>query len=274
MIDRQHVGSAASAPQTAGEPATPGFFDLSGKTAVVTGGARGLGAAAAAAFAAHGADVVLFDILDDGLDRTVAELQAEGQSISSVRGDVTRAADIDRLRQAADEAGGADILVNAAGVQRRRSAIDTTLDDLEYLWSVNVRGVFAVTQSLLPGMLERGHGKIINLGSLGCVLGLDRRTAYAMTKGAVCQYTQSLAVEVSGRGICVNAVAPGYIESEMTADWLHDDAEREQRLLSRILVGRFGQPEDVTGAFVFLAARASDYITGQTIVVDGGWSSW
>jgi NAD(P)-dependent dehydrogenase (short-subunit alcohol dehydrogenase family) len=155
----------------------------------------------------------------------------------------------------------------------RALATEAKVADLDRLWEVNVRGLYAVTQALLPQLLERGPGgKIVNVGSLGSVLGLERRAAYAATKGAVRQYTQSMAVDLGPHGICVNAIAPGYIDTRMTADWL-DDPDRRRRLLERIPTGRFGEPVDLAGAFVFLSAPASDYVTGQILVVDGGWTS-
>jgi NAD(P)-dependent dehydrogenase (short-subunit alcohol dehydrogenase family) len=252
----------------------PGPFDLTGRRAVVTGAARGIGCAAATALARHGAELVLVDVLADDLAATAAALGPDGGAVSSLAVDVRSADDVARLAELTAGLGGTDILVNSAGVVRRALATEATLEDLDVLWDVNVRGLYAVTQALLPQLVEKGAGKIVNVGSLGSVLGLERRAAYAATKGAVWQYTQSLAVDLGCHGICVNAVAPGYIETQMTADLLNDDGERRRRMLERIPVGRFGRTADVEGAFVFLAAPASDYVTGQIIVVDGGWSSW
>jgi NAD(P)-dependent dehydrogenase (short-subunit alcohol dehydrogenase family) len=252
----------------------PGAFDLTGRCAIVTGAARGIGRAAAEALAHHGAELVIGDVLAEELAETADALSRAGATVRAMEVDVRSAEDVSRLAGAAVELGGADIVVNSAGVVRRAHATEATLADLDFLWEVNVRGLFAVTQALLPQLVEKGAGKIINLGSLGSVLGLPRRAAYAATKGAVCQYTQSLAVDLGAHGICVNAVAPGYIETQMTADLLNGDGERRRTMLERIPAGRFGRPEDVEGVFVFLASPASDYVTGQTIVVDGGWSSW
>lgn len=249
-------------------------FDLCGLRAVVTGAARGIGLAAARALGRYGAELIIADVLDEELAHTREEFMARGVAVEMLATDVRSEADVVRLAEAAAALGGADVIVNAAGVMRRAGALDTTLEDLDAVWEVNVRGLYAVTQALLPQLVEKGAGKVINVGSLGSVLGLERRAAYAATKGAVRQYTQSLAVDLGKHGICVNAIAPGYIETDMSGDWLDGDGRRREAMLERILLGRFGRPSDLEGAFVFLAARASDYVTGQLLIVDGGWSSW
>jgi NAD(P)-dependent dehydrogenase (short-subunit alcohol dehydrogenase family) len=182
---------------------------------------------------------------------------------------VRSASDVAALVEAA---GAADIVVNSAGVIRRMEIAELELADLDFMWEVNARGVVAVTQAFLPGMIERRAGKVINLGSLGSVTGLERRTAYATTKGAVALYTVSLASEVGRYGICVNAIAPGYVDTDMTGPFINEPARREQ-LLARIPLGRYAVPADLEGAFVFLAAPASDYVTGQVLMLDGGWTT-
>ncbi len=168
--------------------------------------------------------------------------------------------------------GGADILVNSIGVQRRRPILEATSEDLEYVWGVNVAGVFAMTRALLPQMVAKGYGKIINVCSIGSFMGLDGKTVYAMTKGALAQYTRSSAVELARYGVRVNGIAPGYVETPMTHDFIH--SEREAEYLARIPLGRFADVEDLKGAFVFLASPASDYMIGQLLVLDGGQTIW
>jgi NAD(P)-dependent dehydrogenase (short-subunit alcohol dehydrogenase family) len=251
-----------------------GSFDLTGRRAVVTGAARGIGSAAAGALARHGAEVLLADIREEPLRETAAALTDEGTAATSIPVDVRSGVDVDRLAAKAAELGGVDILVNCAGVIGRAVTTESTVEDLDVVWEVNMRGLYAVTQAMLPQLIESHNGKIVNVGSLGSLLGLEQRAAYAATKGAVRQYTQSLAVDLGRHGVCVNAIAPGYIETAMSADWIDTDEGRRTRMLERILLGRFGRPADVEGTFVYLASPASDYMTGQLIVVDGGWSSW
>ncbi|MBS1861522.1 MAG: SDR family oxidoreductase [Actinobacteria bacterium] len=249
-------------------------FDLSGKRVVVTGAARGIGCAAATALGRHGAELLLADSQGDILADTVKELGRNGVAAAPVNMDVRSVEDVQRLTEITAGTGGLDILVNCAGVIGRARTSEATVKDLDTLWEVNMRGLYVVTQALLPQLVDGDGGKIINVGSLGSVLGLEQRAAYAATKGAVARYTQSLAVDLGRHGVCVNAIAPGYIQTTMSGDWLDGDGERRKRMLERILLGRFGSPADVEGTFVFLAAPASDYLTGQIIVVDGGWSSW
>jgi NAD(P)-dependent dehydrogenase (short-subunit alcohol dehydrogenase family) len=249
------------------------IFDLEGSRAVVTGASGGIGRSCALALATSGADVVLFDIHAERLEITIERLREVGCEPTVVIGDVTLESDRERLAAAALATGVPDVLVNCAGVVKRQDVTAMSLMDLDSLWDVNVRGTVGVTQSLLPAMIEAGRGKIINMGSLGSVTGLDRRTAYATTKGAVALYTKSLAREVGKYGVCVNAIAPGYVETDMTSEWILGDAVRTEQLLARIPLGRFGRPEDVDGLLIFLASAASDYLTGQVIMLDGGWTS-
>jgi 2-deoxy-D-gluconate 3-dehydrogenase len=254
-------------------PVTGDLFDLTDRTAVVTGAARGLGLAASTVLAAHGAKVVLLDLLDPQVGEAAEKLRATGATAVAVPGDVTVDADLDRLRAAAEQVGPVSIVVNCAGIIRRLDIDAMGADDLDDLWRVNVRGTVAVTQLFLPQMIEQGYGKVINIGSLGSVQGLERRTAYATTKGAVAQYTVSLASEVGRHGIRANVIAPGYVDTDMAGKYIWGEPGQADRLLQRIPLGRFAAPDDLAGVFVFLAAAASDYITGQVLLVDGGWTA-
>ncbi|VXB08995.1 SDR family NAD(P)-dependent oxidoreductase [Aeromicrobium sp. 9AM] len=254
-----------------GEPLSG--FDLSGLRAVVTGAGRGIGRSAASALATAGAEVVAVDIDGDTLLDSVARMRAEGNKVIAQAADLRHAQEVQALRSLVDELGGVSILINAAGVIRRASSLDAGLQHLDEVWSVNVRGLYAVTQELLPALVQSGAGSIINVGSLGSVLGLKDRAAYAATKGAVRQYTQSLAVDLGPAHVRANTIAPGYIATEMNRDWLANDPAQRERLLERVPLGRLGSPDDLAGTFVYLASPASAYVTGQTIIVDGGWTA-
>jgi NAD(P)-dependent dehydrogenase (short-subunit alcohol dehydrogenase family) len=249
------------------------LFDLTGAVAVVTGAARGIGFAAATGLARHGAAVAMFDVLGDRLEEAADRLRRDGGRVVAVPGSVTSADDVERLRAAAADLGPVSVLANCAGVMRRVDIDALTTADLDHVWDVNVRGTVAVTQAFLPQMVEAGYGKVINVGSLGSVIGLERRTAYATTKGAVAMYTVSLASEVGPYGVRANVVAPGYVDTDMAGEYIHGAPGREEQLLARIPLRRFASPADLEGTFLFLACPASDYVTGQVLLVDGGWTA-
>ncbi len=161
-----------------------------------------------------------------------------------------------------------DILVNSVGTNRRKPILEATPEDLEFLWQVNMASVWAVTQALVPQMVEKGYGKIINMCSIGSLVGLEYKTMYAITKGALAQHTRSAGLELAQYGIRVNALAPGYVDTPMTHAWIH--SEREAEYLAKIPLGKYAEVSDLQGAFAFLASRASDHITGQILVIDGG----
>lgn len=247
------------------------LFSLEGRVAVITGGSGGIGRAAAAILVELGASVVLTGRTPEHLEEARGELPA-GAPVTTVVGDVREASHIDAIATAAQEIGGVDILVNSVGTQRRRPILEATPEDLAYLWSINVASVFAVGQRLVSQMVEKGYGKIINLCSIGSFMGLEQKTMYAITKGALAQYTKSAAIELAPYGIRVNGIAPGYVETPMTYDWIH--SEREAEYLAKIPLGKYATVNDLYGTFALLASRASDHITGQLIVIDGGETSW
>lgn len=247
------------------------LFSLQGRLAIVGGGSGAIGLAAAQALATAGAKLIL-------CGRDVRKLESARENLPAAAevaietGDVREPGDMARLAAVAETMGGVDILVNSVGVQRRRPLLDVPTEDLDYVWSVNMAGVFAMTQALLPQMVDKGYGKVINVCSIGSFIGLDGKTVYAITKGALAQYTRSSAVELARYGIHVNGIAPGYVDTPMTHAYIH--SEREAEFLSRIPLGRYADVEDLRGTFVFLAAPASDYMIGQLLVLDGGQTIW
>lgn len=246
------------------------MFSLSGKLAVVTGGNRGLGRGIALALANAGADIVSIQTGEDA-PVTRAEVTALGRRFFSYACDLSTLQDATPLAERIEsECGPVDILVNNAGVQRRHKAEDFPLSDWDFVQQVQLRSVFLTCQAFGRCMLERGHGKIINLASLLSFSGGITVPAYAAAKGGVAQLSKALANEWAARGINVNAIAPGYMATDMNTALIADPV-RNQAIMARIPAGRWGKPEDVGGPAVFLASAASDYVHGQILCVDGGW---
>jgi 2-deoxy-D-gluconate 3-dehydrogenase len=250
-------------------PANP--FDLSGRVALVTGASRGLGAAMALALASAGAEVALHASakLPTATEAALAQQGLRGRGFIADLSDRKAA---DRLVPAVIDAfGRLDILVNNAGIVRRMAAADHTDELWDKVIEVNLTSVFRLSRAAARHMIERGAGgKIINVASLMSFQGGITIPGYAAAKGGVAQVTKALANEWAVHRINVNAIAPGYIKTDNTAALLADET-RNRQILERIPAGRWGNPEDVAGAAVFLASRASDYVQGHLLVVDGGW---
>jgi len=244
-------------------------FDLTGKTAVVTGGGRGLGRGISEALLDAGADVVVLgrSALPKSLSLYADRL---GRSVSPSLVDLGDPDAIDATALALLAERKVDILVNNAGMQDRYPAADFPLDAWDRVVSVNLRAVFQLCQLFGRPMLERGEGKIVNLASLLSFQGGLNVIAYAASKGGVAQLTKALCNEWSGKGINVNAIAPGYMKTEMNTALLGDAARLEQ-LSTRIPAGRWGTPTDIGNVVVFLASPAAAYVHGQILAVDGGW---
>ncbi len=244
-------------------------FELTGRTAVVTGGGRGLGRGISEALLGAGADVVVLgrSELPESLTAYAEQL---GRSIAHVPVDLSDAGAIDAAahRVLADHQ--VDILVNNAGTQERHPAADFPLQEWDDVVTVNLRAVFQLCQVFGRPMLERGEGKIVNLASLLSFQGGLNVIAYAASKGGVAQLTKALCNEWAGRGVNVNAIAPGYMETDMNAALL-DDPVRLGQLSVRIPAGRWGTPADIGDVAVFLASPAAAYVHGQVLCVDGGW---
>lgn len=243
------------------------LFDLSGRTALVTGAASGIGRAIAVGLASAGADVVVHGRSAEALDEVERLVLATGRKASRWGFDLSDPAGISGQLGGLPEV---DILVNNAGTIHRQATVDLSLDDWRRLMAVNLDSVFELTRRLGAGMLERGRGKVINIASLLSFQGGLTVAGYTASKHAVAGLTKALATEWTGRGVQVNAIAPGYVETANTAP-LRADTEREEAIRARIPAGRWATPDDVVGAAVFLAGAASDYVAGQVLAIDGGW---
>lgn len=249
------------------------LFDLTGRVALVTGGARGLGEASSRTLARLGAVIVLSDIDAEAASATADRLSTETGAQVLGRGcDVTDPDDVDRLVSGLiEELGRLDILVNNAGIHRRVDPLDYAPEDVEAILAVNFRGAFQVAARVGREMTRLGGGSIVNISALGGgIAGLGRAgSVYCMTKGGLVSLTRELAAEWGSSGVRVNALAPGWIRTPMT-EALQNNSERSARVMARVPLGRWGEADDVAGAVAFLASDASAYITGHTIPVDGG----
>jgi 2-deoxy-D-gluconate 3-dehydrogenase len=247
------------------------LFDLAGRVALVTGSSRGLGAGMARALAQAGADVVLHASTTAPTGVASALASEFGVRTAGLVGDLQRRDAVDALVPGVlDRMGRLDILVNNAGIIRRAEAVDYSDEDWDATFEVNVTSMFRLCRAAGAHMLAAGGGKIINNASILAFQGGVRVPAYAAAKGAVAQLTKALANEWAGKGVNVNAIAPGYMRTDNTRA-LAEDPVRYRQILDRIPAGRWGEPDDLGGAVVFLASRASDYVHGHLLVVDGGW---
>jgi NAD(P)-dependent dehydrogenase (short-subunit alcohol dehydrogenase family) len=249
------------------------LFDLTGKVAVVTGTSRGLGQIFARTLAKAGADLVMTSRHRDHLLPFGKEMAALGRRVISLELDVRDHASIQKMAADAEAAfGHLDILVNNAGCNVRKPALEVTWDDWNLILDTNLRGSFFVAQAIARGMIARGYGRIINIGSVTSVSGSAGLGPYGASRGGIKQLTMSLADDWGRYGITVNCLAPGWFRTEQNKI-LYEDKEWVAYISDRIPVKRPGQPNDLESAVVFLAAESSRYITGQTLLVDGGIST-
>ena len=245
-------------------------FDLTGKVALVTGANTGIGQGIAVALAQAGADIAAVDVVS--LDETKGLVEAAGRKFHGIHADLTSIAPVQGLvEETVGKFGGLDILVNNAGLIRRADAVDFSEADWDLVMNINIKTVFFLCQAFGRYAINEGRkGKIINIASMLSFQGGIRVPSYTAAKSGVLGLTRLLANEWAARGINVNAIAPGYIETNNTAA-LRCDVRRSREILERIPAGRWGVPEDLAGPAVFLASAASDYLHGHTLAVDGGW---
>ena len=249
------------------------LFDLSGRVAIITGTSRGLGQYMGRALARAGADLVITSRKKDSLAAFKEEIEALGRRAVPLELDLRDYDSIQRMVESAQQAcGKIDILVNNAGCNVRKPAVEVTWDDWNLVLDTNLRGTFFVAQAVARLMIPRGYGRIINIGSVTSVCGYAGITPYCASRGGVKQLTMSLADDWGRHGITVNCLAPGWFETAQNRI-LYENKEWVEYLCDRIPLKRPGQPSDLDGAVVFLASEASEYVTGQTLLVDGGIST-
>jgi NAD(P)-dependent dehydrogenase (short-subunit alcohol dehydrogenase family) len=247
------------------------LFDLTGKSAVVVGGTSGIGLAMAIGLAAAGADVAASSRRQEQVDEAAAAIEAKGVKALRLTSDVGDRASLEALLAGTVEAfGKVDILINCAGKIKRAPTVDFPEEAWDDIMDTNVTGTLRACQIFGKHMLERGYGRIINIASLNTFVSLKEVTAYAASKAAVGALTKSLAVEWSAQGVNVNAIAPGVFRTALNAELL-DKSERGKELRLRTPMGRFGKTEELVGAAIFLASDAASFVTGEILVVDGGF---
>ncbi|MCM3712699.1 SDR family NAD(P)-dependent oxidoreductase [Halalkalibacter oceani] len=251
-------------------------FDLTNKVAIVTGSGSGIGKTIALGLAESGASIVVTELpgKEEAARETAAEIEKLGQQALVATLDVTK---LETIRQMVSEAeahfGRIDILVNNAGIIIRKPSLEVTEEDWDKVHDVNLKGTFFTSQEVAKVMKEHGGGKIVNIASINGVVGFYERAAYCSSKAGIVNLTRVLAIDWAEYGINVNAVGPNYLLTPLTEKLFSNDEFRED-VLYRTPIKRIGTPEDVVGAVVYLASPASNFVTGHTVMVDGGWTAW
>ncbi|RAZ67311.1 SDR family NAD(P)-dependent oxidoreductase [Planococcus maitriensis] len=249
------------------------FAELKGQTVVVTGGSKGLGKDIALTFAELGANVAISGRNEEALAAALEELRAHNPKCIAVAGDLSDINEVKKLiNTAATQFGTIDVLVNNAGVNIAKPAMDVTEADWDTVLDLNLKSAFFASQAAAKYMLAQKSGRIINIASQMAFVGYIKRAAYCSSKGGMVQMTKALAVEWAKQGIRVNAVAPTFVETEFTEKMFEDQAFKDD-VNSRILLDGLSQPKDTSGAVLYLASNLSNFVTGETIKVDGGWTA-
>lgn len=244
---------------------------LKGKVAIVTGARRGIGRGIALAFAKNGAKVVVSDLNEKDCQKVVDEIKNLGSYGLAVKCDVSSSKEVEAMiKTTVDKFGKIDILVNNAGIALMKPFKDMTEEDWDKVLSVNLKSVFLCSKAVLPELIKQGKGKVINIASIAGQIGFAQSSAYCASKAGIINLTRVMALELAQHKINVNAIGPGVIKTAMTKQFLEDPKMKEM-LLSQTPWGRFGKPEDIANAAVFLASDQADFITGTTLFVDGGW---
>ena len=248
-------------------------FRLDGKTALVTGGARGLGLTMATALAQVGADIVIAGRTLSACDEAAASIAAStGRKATAHAADVTKPADVERLVEQIEAEQPIDVLLNCAGVNIRGLSQELSETDWDTVIDINLKGTFLCCRAVGPRMVKRGWGRVINMGSMLSVIALPGRAPYCSAKAGVLNLTKVLALEWAGTGVTANTICPGPFATEMNRALLNDPA-KYQDFVRQIPMGRWGELEEMTGVAVFLASDASSYVTGSALFVDGGWTA-
>ena len=269
------VGKSARQTQSGPQTYRPGqfstMFDLTGKGALVIGGGGGIGGAIAHALADFGARVAIADLSLDAAQAIATSCQRDGAGTTTCRSiDVTNPDHVNQVvAEIEAELGKIDILVNSAGINIRKDVTDYTPEEWFKIINTNLSGVFFVTQAAARGMLARGYGRVISIGSVSSLMGHPQHAPYAATKGGVAIMTKAMATEWAMKGVTVNAIGPAYTVTGLITELMNNPVKYRE-IIETIPMGRLGNPEDIVGAAVYLASDAASFVTGQTIYVDGG----
>lgn len=246
------------------------LFSLKDKVALVTGGAGGIGSVLASALAEAGAAVAVVDINESGASKVAVGIQQSGHKAEPFQVDLgSRESIMNMVDSVVNTFGGIDILINCAAINKREPILDVEEKTFDKIMGVDLKGLFQLSQAVVPVMISRGGGKIINFGSINTVIGLGGVSVYGAAKGAVAQVTKVMAIEWAKHNIQVNCISPGFMRTELSIPLWQDENKRDW-MLNRIAAGRPGEPEELVGMVILLASDASSYITGANYLVDGG----